>query len=151
MANPSPEAVGKIRAAADWSKPDAEAAAALNAPSLPNPVPAPQRPVVLEERVLLGLLTDPDHGSAARLLNYNNLALLQSDIRADKHVAVTDWANNLALMGLITPGESAAIKAYVDSKVPDPSWSPLVSWAVANLGRPVDAEDVAASRPGPGE
>jgi len=36
----------------------------------------------------------------------------------------------------------------VDAVVPDPSWPAQVSWAQLNIGRPLDASDIAASRPG---
>jgi hypothetical protein len=146
VANPSPQAVAKIRArVSDWSPDDAAIAESLNRPSLPN---RPQVPVPLVEDTLADYLTDAANGSLVKLLNWPNYGRLADDIRSGDHAKVARWAPRLVVAGIITPGEAQALVGYINSTVPDPSWPAQISWAMAAIGRPVDASDVAAARPG---
>lgn len=148
MAHPSPAAVTAIRAhVSDWTPTDAQIVAALNTPAIANPTPQPSIPAPLTEDGLAGLLTDATNGSIARLVNYVNYGLVQADILAGNRARIGGWAGKLAVAGIITVGEATAIGAALAATVPDPAWPALISWAVANLGRPVDADDVATSRP----
>jgi hypothetical protein len=154
MASISPQAVAKIRGrVADWTADDATIAAELNAPTLPNPEAAPTVPRPFAASDVLGLLAV---GSLARLRNCSDKAEMLREIDAQNRPGVMLWASLLAaddgadIKGVITPAERDAIFARMAETAPDPAYRPLLSWAEAEVGRPLDPSDVAAARPNGG-
>jgi hypothetical protein len=152
MANPTPRAVETIRdrvvaLGLSWAnQTDADILAALQADLVDNPNPRPVRPRMLREVDLMTLLTDPDHGSVARLLNWVNFSMVQADIRANDHGRALTWIKVLPALDLITSAEAEALAAYIQEQVPDPDWREqltVMEWA---LGRPVDLDDIAVAR-----
>jgi hypothetical protein len=154
---PSPAAIAAIQAKVaslpgGWSAyTDVQLAAdsgPLNTPSVANPNPQGAVPNPIGESALIPLLDDPNNGSLAKLQNYVNLALVKADIDSGNRAGVLLWAQKLPLVGVITTGEAENITSYVNGTMPDPNWTAEISWAVANIFRPVDTSDVAAARPG---
>jgi hypothetical protein len=147
--HPSPLAIASIRAkVTDWTPSDATIAASLNTPSIANPTPQGQIAAPVYESELLGTLTDQGNGSLVKLINWPNFGLLKADIEIQNRAGIGLWCQALTLAGYITQGEASAIVTYLGSAVADPSYQTLLSWAQVNLGRPVDADDITASRPG---
>jgi hypothetical protein len=143
--NPSPAAIAAIRAhVADWSASDAQVAASLNAEQVANPAPQGTVPTPFYQSDVLGLLSE---GSKAKLKDVAFLPRISDDIKKQDRPAVGLWAQVLALGSVITADELTALAALLAATGPDPSYPPQVSWAMAYLGRPVDAADVSASRP----
>jgi hypothetical protein len=127
----------------DWSAMDAEITAALNAATEPNPAPQGTVPRTMRMAELMGLA---GVGTRAALLNNPNLSAARADVIAQDHHGVGTWLMGYASAGIIPQDEAAAMLAYVQTPVPDPSWQAQVSWATLNLGRAVDAQDIAAAR-----
>jgi hypothetical protein len=153
--NPSPAAVALIAAEADslpggWAgNTDAQVAALLNAPSVPNPAPRPPVPKPCAESALFPLLSG---GSAVKLSAHPNFAVLKADVDSGNRAGLVGlWCPVLVGGGFITPDEAAALAGWLTGSEPDPDWPEQVSWAEAALGRPVDESDVAAARPPGGQ
>lgn len=148
--SPSPDAVAAIRARVaelglDAARP-ADVARALNTPDRPNPAaPPPPVPAPLDPDALLGSLA-PE--SAARLFANPNLGRFLDDLHAGDRDRVRRWAALAVQAGAIGRAEGAALAAACDATTPDPSHRAEVSWAEAIVGRPVDADDVAAALAG---
>lgn len=81
-----------------------EVAAALNARTQTM-----SQPALMYESELAGLLSLQ---SLAKLLQYVNFALIKHDIEAQNRVGVALWAGKLALCGILTADEIAAVVAY---------------------------------------
>lgn len=151
MANPSPAAIAAIQDhVIDWGPTDAVIATSLNEPAITNPTPQGVIPNPLYESALLPLLNDPANGSLGKLVLWTNFGLLKSDIRAGNRDGVLLWCQILTAVGYITMGECQAIEAYVAGTQADPVWQAQISWAQVNIGRSVDSDDIAASRPSGG-
>lgn len=131
----------------DWTLDDASILASLDAETLDNPAPQGRVAAPVYESALLGLLDDVANGSIVKLINWPNFGLLKSDIEAGNRDGIGLWCQALTLAGIITQGECGAILSYIGSTIPDPAWPAKVSWASVNIGRPLDLEDIAASRP----
>jgi hypothetical protein len=157
--NPTPAAITTIRTkvsalSGGWAgnADNALLATALNTEQVDNPVAQPTVPRVMYESELAAILSDPTkdsdptNGSLAKLLNWTNFGLVKADIVANNLVGIALWATELELLGILTSAQKAAVQAYTEP-IPDPNWTAQVSWAQANLGRPVDAADIAAARP----
>jgi hypothetical protein len=145
MASPSPEAIQSIRArVTDWTPDNAAIAAALNAPVAPNPVPRGTVAVPIAVSGVLGALSP---ASRARLVNVGFLSHVRDDINAQNRESVALWAEVLLDGGFLTADEDQAILGLIGATQPDPAWPAQISWAVATLGRPVDAADIHAARP----
>lgn len=147
MVNPSPQAVAAIRAKIlDWAPTNAAIAVALNAPAVANPAPQTTLPKPFAFGDVFGLLSD---ASVAAIRDTPNTTDLIDKVNAGDRAGVGRWVAVLGkLPAKITPAEAAALMAVLQATQPDPAWPAQISWAVANLGRPVDTDDVAASRPG---
>lgn len=143
--NPPPAAVAAIRGeVADWSPADAAIADQLNAPDRPNPAPQATVPVPFTPTGALALVGP---ANLAKLIGSPatvefNAAAVAGD------VAAAAWLAFALGAGYLTAAEHDAILALAQQTQPDPAWPPQVSWAVATLGRPVDVQDIHASRPG---
>lgn len=146
MSSPSPQAVAAIRSeVSDWSPSDATIAADLNTPTIANPTPRSTVPLPFTTSQVFAAV------SGASLAKLNTIAFLpdiRDKIAANDRPACGLYAGLLMTGGVITQADYSAIMALFNATGPDPSWPPQISWALANLGRPVDALDVAASRPG---
>lgn len=144
--NPSPAAIALIRErVTDWTPDDASIAAMLNVPSVANPT---QRPTVAKPftaRDLMGVLGQPEQ---AKLLMLPSLARLLDDIVTGSLVPLENWVIMLRSGDFITQEQAAGLFAIIQATEPDPSWQPQISWAEAVIGRLVDADDIAAARPG---
>jgi len=148
VANPSPAAIAAIQAhVTDWGPDDQAIADALNVPDQPNPAAQGVIDNPLYESALLSLLTDATNGSLVKLISWPNFGLLKTDIEAQNRDGVGLWCQALTAAGIITVGECGAIEAYIGGTQPDPSWPPQISWAQAVIGRDLDSNDIAASRP----
>jgi hypothetical protein len=145
--NPSPAAVNLIRSeVSDWSPSDPAIVAELNTPSIPNPTSRGTVPVPLSVAAVLGALSQ---ASIMNLFTKGSgiVPTIRDDLNAQDRNACALWAQGLAESSIITSGELGALQAVLTATQLDPSWPAQISWAQANLGRPVDAADVAAARP----
>jgi hypothetical protein len=151
MANITAEGAALIaaRVAGDFDQhDDAAIRDVLNAATEPNPTPQGTKPRTLRMAELMGLASV---GTRAALLANPNLAAARADVIAQDHHGVSTWLMGYASAGIIPLDEAQAMLAYVQTPVPDPAWLAQVSWAVLNLGRPVDEQDIAAARTARGE
>jgi hypothetical protein len=152
MASPSPAAIAAIRAAvADWSADDATIAADLNARTVPNPDPEPPPvPAPVDEGALLTLIQS-DPATVDRLNDYSHLDRVLDALEGGNRTSIGRWFVLLTSGSapVIGPDMAARVQAALGATAPDPSWTPDLPWATATLGRPVDADDVAAARPEP--
>lgn len=146
MANPSPAAIALIREqVTDWSPDDATIVADLNAPSIANPTPQPTIAKPFAARDLMGVL---DSAAKTKLLTLPSLARLLDDIEAGAIEPLENWAGMLATGSIITQEQAGSLMAVLHATETDPNWPEQISWAEAVIGRPVDADDIAAARPG---
>ena len=147
--NPSHAAIAWIQAqvaamSGAWAgNTNAQIVAALNTPSIANPVPQGKVPVPYTAAGLLGLLSP---GSITNLASFPAIHDLFADIEAQSTVAIGDAVALLAAAGKITTAEATAVNAALAATEPDPTWQSQISLAQANLGRPVDLFDVEAAR-----
>lgn len=152
--NPSPSAVAAIQQEAPnipggWAgNGDAQIAEALNAPSVANPAPRATVPTPYTYQQLLGLLSQASLANVYAFPAVHDLfvAVLAMD---SSFVAATVALFQAA--GKVTADEATALNAAISATEPDPGWPAQISWARANLGRDVDADDIAASRPAQGD
>jgi hypothetical protein len=150
MANPSPQAIAKIRSrVGDWSRSDATIADALNAPdpAFPNPIGEPPtipRPFTFAD--VMGRLS-PE--SVANVRSLPTGVDIIDKINSQDRSGIAHWIAALsATPALISGVEASNVMDVITATDPDPNWNPNLSWAIVNIGRPVDGQDVAASRPG---
>lgn len=155
---PSPQAVALIRSkVTDWAPDDAAIAASLNAPDRPNPVPQPTVPKPFSSSGLMSLVVlpagDPNAGQPdvtrlAKIYGRPAIVAFRDDCARQDRNAVAGWLQLAFLAGDVSQAQYAAMTAVLQATGPDPSWPARIGWAVATIGRPVDEDDVAASRPG---
>lgn len=147
MASPSPAAVAAIKAqvatiAGGWSNTDAQLAAQLNAPSVANPQAQQQVP----KRFVAN-----DLASACAAANRANLVPLLAGAAAPL-IAAQDAGrlgaglDALATIGSLSAADVTAMKAVMGQTEPDPNYQAQIGWAQANIGRPVDVQDLYAAR-----
>ena len=146
--NPSPEAIAAIRAhVTDWTPDDATIASNLNAPSVPNPVQA--APTVPKPYTFADVMSCLSSASIANVRSLPTSTALITAINARDTTSVLNWLSALqAGSPLITTSEAQAVQGVVTATEPDPTWAAQIGWAQANLGRPADAADIYAARPG---
>jgi hypothetical protein len=94
--------------------------------TMDNPEPQGQVPLVMTVAGLLGLLTDPSNHSLAKLAACPSAPALRNDILAQEIGKVKLWAAFFAGAGIITSGEYAAVSTYLNSTIPDPSYSATI-------------------------
>lgn len=144
--NASPAAIASIQAqVTDWTQSDAAIVAALNAPSVANPVPQPTIPTPFTIGEIFGMASAP---SLVKLAAVPFLPDVRNLILANDRSGCAIYTNLFLVSGTILQSEHDAIMGVLAATQPDPSWAAQISWAEANLGRQVDAFDIAASRPG---
>lgn len=148
--NPSPQAIAAIRAhVTDWTPDDATIAANLNAPSVTNPTPQASVPKPFTFADVMGCLTP---ASIDNVRGLPTSTALITAINARDVTSILNWLGALqAGTALITAAEAQAVQTVVTATELDPSWQAQIGWGVANLGRPLDSEDVAAARAAGGQ
>jgi hypothetical protein len=147
--NPSPQTIAAIQAkVTDWTPDDAAILASLKGEMVANPAAQGQTLKPVSESAFMSLLTDQVNGSVVKLLNWVNFAQLKADIESSNRTGIGLWCQVLPAVGLITADEAAAITADLSATQADPSWQAQLSWPLINIGRELDIEDIAASRPG---
>lgn len=145
--NPSAEAVAAIRQhVADWTPTDADIAAALNAPAIDNDPGT--RPTVAKPISVSSLMGMVSSASRARIYDRPGVVAFRDDMTRGDRAAVANWFVMAHDAGDLSDAEYAALMAELQATQPDPAWPAKVSWAQVHIGRPVDAQDIAASRPG---
>ncbi len=144
--NPSPAAIAAIRAqVTDWTPNDTTIAANLNAPTVANPVSQATVSKPFGPADLIGCL---DAATLSKLTGKPTIvAIVQAALVQDRPTLTALVALGVAA-GDLTTTQQSAIDAVLAASIPDPSWQAQIGWAQANLGRPVDSSDIAASRPG---
>lgn len=148
--NPSPAATAWIQGYVTanfggWSGvSNAQVLAAVNAPSIANPVAQATVPRAYTFASLLGLLSQ---ASAANIESFPALSKLFDDILAQNSANVLAAIALMGASGRIQSSEATALTAAVNATQLDPSWPSQISPAQANLGRPADIEDISAARP----
>jgi len=146
MPEPNPAVIAAIRGrVVDWTPTNAQIAATLNTANIANPTARLNVPKPMTTAALLGLIVN---ANKAKVYGRAVLSDLRGDIRAGDRTGVKSWFGLALVAADITSAEYTALVAEVDAVVPDPSWPAQVSWAQLNIGRPLDASDIAASRPG---
>lgn len=144
--NPSPQAVAAIRAkVADWSPSDASITAALNSPSVSNPV---AQATVAKPFAVQDIFGAVAPASLAKLTNVAFVPDIRDKVQSNDRAGCGLYANLLMAGGVLTQADHDAVMAVLAATEPDPLWQSQISWAVATIGRPVDSNDIAASRPG---
>lgn len=140
----SNEQVAGIRAlVTDWTPSNDEIAAALNAMTVPNPVPQGKVPAPLTVASIIGLLSPAAVGALSR---NPNTSTIRDDIRKQDREAVVTWATALTAAGDVTPDELAKVEAAVQTTIDDPAWQATIPTLSAILGRPATAADIAVVR-----
>lgn len=146
---PSPTAITKIRAyvanlSGGWSgSTDATILAAYNAPAIANPTTRGTVPTPYTITQLIGTLSS---GSLANLDTFPAIYQLMQDIDANNSANVLVAVAFLAAAGKILSSEATAINAVLTATELDPSWSPQISQAQSDLGRPADEDDISTAR-----
>jgi hypothetical protein len=142
--HPSNEAITLIRDyVTDWSLDDAAIAAALNTATLANPIPAA---TVAKPFSVRDMMSSLDAAALGKIYNLPSLPRLLDDIEAGDLVRLENWLALLQAGGTLTAAQAATLSGMIHATMPDPSWSAQISWAVANVGRAVDFQDVADAR-----
>lgn len=119
-------------------------AAILNEPTEPNPEPQPDP--VRVPITTAGVLAHFSPASRRALYTNPNAAPLFAAIAAGDADTTAALVQLAADAGAVPQLEADAVASLCRATVPDPSWSPLVGWAMATLGRDVDADDIACAR-----
>ncbi len=148
--NPSPAAITAIQSyvaalSGGWAgNTDAQVLAAANAPTIDNPVSATTigKPYTFAD--LLAVLSD---GSTAKLVALPSLPAILDAVNAGEMVVISRWVGLLIKGAVITSDEATAMTAIMADTETDPSWPTQISWAESNIGRLLDINDIAASRP----
>lgn len=145
MANPTPTVIDWIRAQdPDWTRRNDEIATDLNGRTVPNPVPQTTLPRPFAIADLKAILDTPALGKLQAL---PSLPRLLDMITTQNRDGLALWADLLTAGGTITGTQRATILGRLAETEPDPAWLPEVPRAVLDLGRTLDAADVAAARP----
>lgn len=153
--NPSASAISTLQTyvatlSGGWSgNTDAQIVATLNSPAVANPVAQGTIAVPFTRAQLLGALSVT---SLLALRNYVGVTSVIADVDSGDVGKCNSWIQVLAAStgttaAVITSSEASALTSIVNATVPDPSWQAQISWAQQNLGRSVDANDIAESRP----
>lgn len=151
MANPSPKAIDAIRAfvgglPGGWpARTDLEVMNDANHPDRDNKADRPWTPQPYTPDDVLGCLSP---GSAANLMLFAGITALLDDIVAQASARVAATFLLLRFGGKIKPEELDAVRQVLEATEPDPGWPEHVGWAEQELGRRLDPDDAAASRPG---
>jgi len=147
VASPSPAAIAWIRARSpDWTQSDAALADSLNATTVANPVTvAPQVPRPFAASDLTGLL---DAAATAKVYGRPAIVAFRDDIDRQSRVACGNWIALAEAAGDVTASQYTAMIAVLQATHADPSWSAQVPAPLDALGRLLDPQDIAASRPG---
>lgn len=158
--SPSPDAVRAINARVDalkllWSQQsDGQILAALNADMQPNPNPAAIVAAPFRATDLLSVLaSDPTKihtliHSPAFVGTIRPLLDAPDPKTPDQVRQIGEWVQGLSAAGDLTTDEAQAIQTMIARTNPDPSYRATVPVIEGQLGRPLDLDDVASSRPG---
>ncbi len=148
--NPTPTAIAAIdtqvsNIAGGWTNTDAELVAALNNPTVTNPSPQGAVPTPFTMLQLFAVLSS---GSETNVRALAYLPNILADVAANNVANCLAWVDLLAggNVPAISGGEATALNAIISATEPTPGYQSLIGWAQANLGRAVDAFDVAAAR-----
>ena len=148
--NPSPAAIAAIQAygaalSGGWAgQTDAQVLTAANAATVDNPA---QQGTVAKPYTYDDLLGAISSANVSKLVVLPALPAIVETINSGDLVACARWITTLVAGGVITTDEATAVSAVMTATEADPSYQSKISWAVANLGRPVDLVDIQQSRP----
>lgn len=147
--NPTSEAISKIQshvagAAYDWTLSDQELADAINADLVANPASQGQVP---KDYTMADILNEVSNRALGKIRSEGGITEIVAAVRQQNAQRVLMWAGSYLRTGDITQAEYDAIQATVTDTVPDPDYNSQVPWPEKNLGRKVDADDIAQSRP----
>lgn len=148
--NPSPAAVAAIQTYAaalsgGWAgNADDAILAAANAPSVANPTP---QPTVAKPYTYVDLLGHLSAGSIAKLVVLPSLPTIVDSINAGNLLACQRWIATLVAGAIITGDEATALGGVMAATEPDPAFPARISWAEADIGRPLDLSDISEARP----
>lgn len=146
--HPSPDAIAWIRAFIAGLKDggslsDQAVADAANAPTIPNPEPQPTRPKPWKWVDVAAMLSP---GSLGSLMDLGTGSLMIEQLNSGDPAAQAAWLAALVRTGKLTPDEIGSVLAITAATEPDPSWRSHTSVAERDLGRLLDAQDVAEAR-----
>jgi hypothetical protein len=143
--NPTPELVAWIEDQdPDWSQPDEVIATSLNALTARNPLPRDSFPKPFTVPEVFALLSK---ASMKNLSKLHYVPDVRDKISANDREACGHYFELLFQSANITQSEYKAVVSLLAATVPDPGWTISVPETVANFGRPLDPDDVAAARP----
>lgn len=91
-----------------------------------NPTPQGQVPIVITVDDLLTRLKDPANHSIGKLAACPSAPALRDDVFANDISKVKGWAKFFVGAGIITVGEYTDVMVYLNSTVPDPSYSATI-------------------------
>jgi len=152
--NPSPAAITWIQGYVEaltgsWSgNTDRTVVSSANSPTITNPQSAPTVPVPYTAAGLLSLLSS---GSIANLAAFPAIHDVFDDVAAQNTPNLLAAVGLLEAAGKITINEAAAITSALTATEPQPGWPAQIGAAQANLGRLLDASDVAMARAAAGQ
>ena len=115
----------------------------MNAASVANPVPQATIPTPYTLAQFISALSA---GSLTNLKTLSWLYNLAQDIGLMNTPSVLIDLQLLKATGVILAAEYTTLSTAVNSTELDPSWPAQVGWAQANIGRPVDLNDIATVR-----
>lgn len=148
--NPSQEAILWIRSYVDslqggWSGlSNQEIVSAANELTVTNPVSPELVPVPFTEDQILGEISD---AAGVAILQQPALPMIMEAIESNDIPSCLRWIAWLAKAQILSAAEAQALQAVVTATQDDPTWKPQIGAAQANIGRPLDLDDVSKARP----
>lgn len=147
--NPTPGQVASIKSfvsglAGAWSNTDAQIRAAMALATQANPSPQATVPKPFTVDDLVGAVSTANQPNVAALATTIDAFLDAVD--AQNITKLTRFAKLLKTQGKLTAADMTALGLVVNATQPDPSWTALVGWDVAVLGRAADDYDIEAAR-----
>lgn len=144
MANPSPAAIAWIEAhTSDWTPGNMVIANTLNGVLVANPVPVTQVPVPISTATLMSVLED---ATIVKLNSYTLMGRVLDAINAQDRGALGLWAEMMFKGGTLSQADLTAVTETLSATENDPSWQAQIPQTIVELGRLLDADDVAAAR-----
>lgn len=138
--NITPDVVAQVSAYVTDKTPSlTQVLANLNAQTIPNPQPqASIKPPMTFTAFASGI----DPASLGKVMTYAHLPDIIADIKDQNYDAASLWVSGLTAAGILSTADSASLSKLMSATIPDPSWTPMMSWAQVNLGGILTNQDI---------